>query len=597
MIIYEIILGCEITERGEQHGGKMMKRLLKFAKPYKLAMWIAVFFTILELAVELYQPVIMSIIIDEGIVKGNLSVVYTWGGILLGLSFIAFAGGIINSFYAARAGQGMGADIRSSLFHKIQEFAIYQFQKYPTSSLITRLTNDITQIQNFIFMILRIALRSPLFIIFGIVMAYTIHVRLAHILLISVPVLLLITIWILKKGVFLFQQVQRKLDGVNRVIRENLLGMRLVKAYAREPFEEERFVKVNTTLMDDNKKALRLMELSMPILMLGMNVAIIIILWFGHVELSLGGAQPGEVVAVLNYASRIMFAFTIFSFFMMNFSRAKASSERISEVLDEQTAELPQKETTERTFKGSIDFSHVFFRYLEDEVLEDIHFSIKAGETIGILGETGSGKSTLFQLIPRLYEASEGEIFIDGENIASMDVQSLRSRIGLVPQEAHLFSGTIKENLRWGKDDASLEEIMEAAKQAEIHDFIMKLPEGYDTHIGQRGVNFSGGQKQRLSIARALVRKPSILLLDDSTSALDARTEANILETLKKQACTTLLIAQKISSVKEADRILLLHNGKIVAFGNHATLLKESSYYQRIYASQAEGREAGNIVY
>lgn len=573
-----------------------MKLIFRFIHPYHFAMGIALFFTITELALELYQPVIMAKIIDDGIVAGNQTVVYTWGGLLLGLSFFVFIGGIINSFYAAKVSQGVGSDIRRDLFLRIQEFAFHQFQKFPTSSLITRLTNDITQIQNFIYMALRIALRAPLFILGGLIMAYTVHVGLANILLITVPFLLLITLWLLHKGVIVFQRVQTKLDSVNRVIRENLLGIRLIKAYTRESFEEERFVKVNASLMDDNKKALRIMELTMPILMFGMNAAIIVMLWMGYIDLNSGDAKAGEIVAVINYATRIMFSFTVFSFLMMNYSRAKASSTRITEVLDEKTGNLVEENQTEMIIEGNIQFEHVSFRYQEDIVLDDLSFSIRAGEMIGILGETGSGKSSLFQLIPRLYEATSGEIYIDGKRIGQFDLNNLRNQIGLVPQEAHLFTGTINENIRWGKDDASLEEIIQAAKAAEIHDFIMTLPEQYETLIGQRGVNFSGGQKQRLSIARALVRKPRILLLDDSTSALDARTEANILDTLKRQNCTILLIAQKISSVKDAEQILLLQDGKLIANGDHESLLKESRYYQDIYSSQAEEKEVGHHV-
>ncbi len=584
-----------VSFTARMYGGRQMKLLFKFIQPYKLAMWIALFFTILELAVELYQPVIMAIIIDDGIVAGDLSIVYLWGSVLLGTSLLAFIGGIVNSFYAAQVSQGAGYGIRKELFQKVQEFAFQQFQKFPTSSLITRLTNDVTQIQNFIFMGLRIALRAPLFIIGGIIMAYMVNVKLAHILLITVPVLLLITLWLLKKGVVLFQRVQRKLDSLNRVIRENLLGIRLVKAFTRETYEEKRFKKVNSSLMGDNKKALRIMELTMPILMLGMNGAMLLILWIGHKELGIGTAQAGELVAIINYATRIMFSFTVFSFLMMNYSRAKASTSRITDVLEEETEKGKHQSAVCKRIAGQIDFDNVSFRYQDDFVLKGLSYSVKAGETIGILGETGSGKSSLFQLIPRLYEVSAGRIYIDQKDIQSLNIENLRQQIGLVPQEAHLFSGTIMENIRWGKEDASLEEVMEAAKKAEIHEFIMGLPKGYDTFIGQRGVNFSGGQKQRLSIARALVRKPSILLLDDSTSALDARTEASILSTLKKQSCTILLIAQKISSVKEADSIFLIHEGELVAKGSHHDLLRESSYYQKIYSSQSEGKEAGCV--
>lgn len=578
----------------------VMRKLFPFLKEYRTAVWIALFFTVFELAVELVQPLIMAIIIDDGIVKGDLAVVYGWGGLLLGLSLLAFAGGIINTFYSARASQGVGYEIRKELFTRIQSFSFKHFQFLPTPSLITRLTNDVTQIQTFIFMGLRIALRAPLFILGGIVMAYGVHVGLAHILLISVPILLLITLWLLKKGVFYFQLVQRKLDAVNRVIRENLIGMRLIKAYSRGPFEEKRFIDVNQSLMKDNKKALWIMELTMPILMLGMNVCMVMILWFGSIHLNLGSAQAGEVVAIINYATRIMFSFGVFSFLMMNYSRAKASSSRITEVLNveiEQPLIKNSQVQGDCGIEGEIEFNAVSFQYSPetDPVLKNINFFIKAGETVGLLGETGSGKTSLFQLIPRLYEVTSGRIFIDGEDITTIPLQLLRKQIGLVPQEAHLFSGTIRENIGWGKEDASLEEIIQAAKEAEIHNFIKGLPEGYDTRIGQRGVNLSGGQKQRLSIARALVRKPSILLLDDSTSALDARTEKSILTTIKRQACTTLIIAQKISSVKSADHILLLHDGKIIGDGTHETLLKENSYYQRIYMSQSK-EEAGRFV-
>nr|WP_077215147.1 ABC transporter ATP-binding protein [Bacillus dakarensis] len=560
----------------------------------------ALFFTVFELAVELVQPIIMAVMIDEGVVKGNLSVIYGWGGLLLGLSLLAFAGGIINTFYSAKVSQGVGYEIRKELFTRIQSFSFKHFQSLPTSSLITRLTNDVTQIQTFIFMGLRIALRAPLFILGGIIMAYSVHVGLAHILLVAVPILLLITLWLLKKGVFYFQLVQKKLDAVNRVIRENLMGIRLIKAYTRGRYEEKRFTDVNDSLMKDNKKALWIMELTMPLLMLGMNVSMVVILWFGSIYLNLGSAQAGEVVAIINYATRIMFSFGVFSFLMMNYSRAKASSARITEVLDvgiEQHLLEKRPDGGDLRVEGELEFVDVSFQYSSEKkpVLENLNFFIKPGETVGILGETGSGKTSLFQLIPRLYEVTKGEIFLDGEEIRTIPLQMLRKQIGLVPQEAHLFSGTIKENIGWGKNDASLEEIIQAAKDAEIHDFIKSLPDGYDTRVGQRGVNLSGGQKQRLSIARALVRNPSILLLDDSTSALDARTEKRILTRLKRQACTTLIIAQKISSVKGADHILLLHDGEIIGDGTHEFLLKENSYYQRIYWSQSK-EEAGHVV-
>ncbi|MGI8385853.1 ABC transporter ATP-binding protein [Robertmurraya sp. P23] len=569
-----------------------MKKLFKYIFPYKYATIIALSLTGFELVVELIQPVLMAKIIDEGITNGDMNPVYLWGGILLLLSFIAFVAGIVNSFYSSQVGQGVGYDLRRDLFGKIQQFAFKDFQDIPTSSLITRLTNDVTQIQNFLFMSLRIALRAPLFILGGMIMAFTVNVKLATILLISVPLLMVIVLTLIRKGVTLFQLVQKKIDTVNGIIQENLVGIRLIKAFTRGNHEQGRFEKVNKLLREDNKKALQIMEMTMPILMFGMNVAMVIILWFGSLHLDMGGAQAGEIVAVLNYGTKIMFAFTVFSFVMMNYSRAQASSGRLVEILEQETdaEQMKTPSTTGKIIDGRVEFQHVSFRYPQSvkPTLRDISFTAEAGQRIGILGETGSGKTSLFQLIPRLFEATEGHITIDDENIKKYEKEELRKQIGMVPQEAHLFTGTVKENIGWGKENATFDEIIEAAKKAEIHNFIMTLPNQYETMVGQRGVNLSGGQKQRLSIARAIVRQPSILLMDDSTSALDAKTEANILASIKDQACTTFIIAQKISSVIKADQILLLEEGRLVAKGTHEQLLKESDSYRRIYKSQMQ---------
>lgn len=568
-----------------------MKKLFKYIFPYKYATIIALSLTGFELVVELIQPVLMAKIIDEGITNGDMFPVYLWGGILLLLSFIAFVAGIVNSFYSSHVGQGVGYDLRRDLFDKIQQFAFKDFQEIPTSSLITRLTNDVTQIQNFLFMSLRIALRAPLFILGGMIMAFTVNVKLATILLISVPLLMVIVLTLIRKGVILFQLVQKKLDKVNRIIQENLVGIRLVKAFTRGDHEQGRFEKVNKLLREDNKKALQIMEMTMPILMFGMNVAMVIILWFGSLQLDMGGAQAGEIVAVLNYGTKIMFAFTVFSFVMMNYSRAQASAGRLVEILEQETdAEQLKTPSTGKKIDGRVEFHHVSFQYPQalKGTLDDISFTAEVGQRIGILGETGSGKTSLFQLIPRLFEATEGHITIDDEDITKYEKEELRKQIGMVPQEAHLFTGTVKENIGWGKENATLDEIMEAAKKAEIHEFIMTLPHQYETMVGQRGVNLSGGQKQRLSIARAIVRQPKILLLDDSTSALDSKTEANILTSIKDQACTTFIIAQKISSVIKSDQILLLEEGMLVAKGTHEQLLKESDSYRRIYKSQMQ---------
>lgn len=542
---------------------------------------------LIELVVELVQPLLLARIIDEGIMQENYTVVSVWGSVLIGLSLLAFIAGITNSFFAANVSQGVGYELRGDLFKKVQEFTNENFQAYSTPNLVTRMTNDVIQIQNLVLMLMRIALRAPLFIIFAVVMAFTVNVELAFILVVAVPVLGVFLLGILVKGVKLFKRVQTNLDGVNTVIRESLSGIRLIKGFNRGNYEEKRFHTVNHSLINKNKQALRLMELAMPVVMLGMNVIILIILWFGATQLSFGSAQAGEIVAIINYATRIMFTFSIFSFLIMVFSRGNASANRISEVLDEKTPSyLAQEGVREFTLRGSITFDQVSLYRDGRETLKKISFKAGVGETIGVLGETGSGKTTLLHLIPRLFEKSSGRILIDDHEITNLSVKSLRQQISLVPQDIHLFSGSVKENIAWGKEDGTDEEIIEAAKQAEIHSFITTLPDGYNTHLGQRGVTFSGGQKQRLSIARALVRKPKILILDDSTSALDAHTEVRLLTTLKQQHCTVIMVAQKISSLMAADKILLVHQGQIMAEGDHGSLLAASPYYREIYQSQ-----------
>ncbi|QHE54044.1 ABC transporter ATP-binding protein [Pontibacillus sp. HMF3514] len=568
-----------------------MKAVLTYLRSYKFSFVMAIVLMLVELAVELSQPFLMGVIIDQGILQKDMSAVATWGGLLLGLSLVAFAAGIASSFFAANVSQGVGHDLRRDMYEKIQAFSPIHFQSFPTSSLITRLTNDVTQVQGFLFMGMRIMLRAPLFIIGGMIMAFVVHAQLAGILLMAVPFLFILMFWIMTKGVRLFQKVQKRLDGVNRVIRENLVNMRLVKAYDRGEYERQGFLNVNIPLMKSNKTALRLMETTMPIVMFGMNVALVALLWFGALELRTNGAQEGELVSVLNYGTRMMFSFSVFTFLIMMFSRGRASATRITEVLhQESTSEVWKDTSPQKDISGSITFESVSFSYPSSQVpaLHDVSFNIGAGEMVGILGETGSGKSSLTQLIPRLYEPTSGTIYIDGQDSSEINIKALRKQVGFVPQEAHLFTGTIRENIAWGKDDATNEEIQRAAEEANIHRFIESLAEGYDTQIGQKGVNLSGGQKQRLSIARALVKKPSVLVLDDSTSALDANTEADILRTLQELKCTVFIIAQKISSVKEADHIIVLRQGSIVDQGNHNALLQNSKMYQRIYESQVQ---------
>ncbi|HAQ07365.1 MAG TPA: ABC transporter ATP-binding protein [Bacillus bacterium] len=564
--------------------------VFSFIKPYRVPIAAALMLMLVELAVELWQPLLMAKIIDEGIVGNDLDTVIKWGGVMLGISLLAFASGITNSFIAAHAGQSFGYDLREKLFSKVQSFSFMNFSHFPASSLITRITNDVTQLQNTLFMSLRIAMRAPLLVIGGITMAMLVNVKLALAFVMIIPPLLLFLIWIMQKAAKLFKNVQKRLDKVNGVMRENLVGMRLIKAFARGNHEGTRFEKANDKLKDKTVFALRVTEVTIPILLLFMNMSVIAVLWFGKLEIQTGAVTVGEVVAIVNYAARITSAFSMFSFIIMVFSRAKASAERVTDVLHE---EIDLQDTEDSRIEnsitnGKIQFDNVSFQFPNTNVpiLHGLSFSIDPGETVAVLGATGAGKTAMFQLIPRLYDATGGKIRIDGRDVKEFKLKNLREQIGYVPQEAMLFTGSIKENLAWGKENATYDEMIEAAGNAQIHETIEKLPNKYETLLGQKGVNLSGGQKQRLSIARALIKNPKILLLDDSTSALDLTTEAKLLNAIGKHKCTTVIITQKISTAKKSDKILLIEEGRLIASGDHEDLLKHSTLYQAIYESQ-----------
>lgn len=544
---------------------------------------------LVELLVELWHPLLMEKIIDDGVMKNDLHVIWKWGAIMIATSFLAFASGIANSFVAAYVGQQYGFDLRKHLFEKIQSFSFFNFGQFSTATLITRMTNDVTQMQNMVFMSLRIMLRAPLLIIFGMVMALFVHVKLALILVIAVPLLLVFLIWMMNKAATLFSSVQQMLDRVNSIMRENIAGMRLIKAWVRSTYEQQRFTEANESLMTRTMTVLRFVETITPVLLFVMNVAIIMILFIGRSEIHAGSAKAGEVVAIINYTTRMTAALSIFTFITMVFSRAKASARRIADVLTATVDIIDEERADENVIeKGHIQFEHVSFRYPESDsfVLQDVSFSVRAHETVAILGETGSGKSSLLQLIPRLYDVTEGIIKIDGVDIRHLKQEHLRAAIGFVPQDLLLFSGTIRDNICFGMETISSEEMIQAAKDAQIHDTIMNFSQGYDTIVGQKGVTLSGGQKQRISIARALVRKPKILLLDDSTSALDVKTEANLLQALKTYSCTTFIVTQKISTAMEADIIFLLKDGRLLAKGTHKELLKTNELYRKIVQSQ-----------
>ncbi|QDH22107.1 ABC transporter ATP-binding protein [Saccharibacillus brassicae] len=593
-----------------------MSLVFAFLKKYRTASLLALLMMVIELAVELAQPYLISKIIDDGIANSDLGVVWMWGGVLIVGAIFAFVAGIASSFFASFASQGFASDLRETLYDKVQSFSYSVFSRFATSSLITRMTGDVTQLQDTIFMSLRFMTRVPLVVVGSVVMAMVVNFKLGLLLALTVPLLLVFVLWIMRRAGAMFKNVQRKLDKVNSVIQENLTGIRLIRVFVRMKHENGRFAASSGKLMKNTVSALRLTETTMPFIMLVMNAAIVAVLWFGRADIASGSATVGEVVAVANYALRTIGALSAFSWIAVTFSRAGASAQRVKEVLDTQNGEIAAEERPVQAsgtdaavsgaaktasaraevpaMEGAVEFRNVSFRYPTSDikVLENISFKIGAGKRVAIMGATGSGKSSLVQLIPHLYDRDQGTLTIDGRGIDDWDTGHLRRSIGYVPQEVLLFTGSIRENIAWGREDASFEEIEEAAKIAQIHETVEKLPNGYETRLGQRGVNLSGGQKQRLSIARALVRRPSILILDDSTSALDLATESRLLEALEDISCTTFLITQKISSTQAADLILLLDEGRLIAGGTHDELMRTSELYRHIYESQFEKGEA-----
>lgn len=575
-----------------------MKNVWSFIHPYKLAAGCALFFMLVELIVELLQPLLMAKIINEGVMAQNLEIVMLWGGIMLLFSVIALAAGFFNTFYAAHVSQSFAYDIRTSVFRKVQELSYLQFSLFPAGSLITRMTNDIQQLQNTMFMLLRIMARAPLLIIGGLVMSFIVHPKLALLLAVVVPLLFVFLVFLMNRGGKLFAAVQDKLDSVNNVMGENLAGMKLIRAFLRRNYEVNRFKAANEDLQERTVKALRFMEITMPVLLLLMNITVVFLLWFGSREMLAGSANVGEVVAIVNYATRITSALSVFSFIIMVFSRAKASAQRVNEVIHTEGDMSDEETAVEPRMKGSIVFDNVSFKYPDQErwALKNLSFTIEAGKTLAILGATGSGKTTLINLIPRLMDPVAGDVKIDGLNVKDWKQKLLRGNIGIVPQESLLFTGTIKENLLWGNRQASDEEVVEACKHAQIHSSILAFPNKLDTIIGQKGVNLSGGQRQRLAIARALIRKPKILLFDDSTSALDSKTEKQLLYDLSSYDSTKIFITQKISTAVNADKIILLQHGEKVAEGTHAELSKQSSLYQAILQSQMEDGRKRHVL-
>ncbi|WP_018886884.1 ABC transporter ATP-binding protein [Paenibacillus massiliensis] len=575
-----------------------MWKLRSFMKPYWLFCILAPLLMVLEVSMDLLQPLLMASIVDDGIMKGDIAHIQRNGLLMIGVAFVGLLGGVGCNIFAAMASQNFGNDLRIRLFEQIQSLSFRNLDRLKTGSLITRLTNDVVQLQNFSQMILRMFVRTPMLLIGSLIMAIAISPSLTSVLLVSVPVLILILFFLIKRSFPLFSAMQSKLDGVNTVLQESLLGVRVIKAFVRADYEQDRFDQVNNEYTGTAIKAVRLIALNLPVLTLVLNASIVAVLWFGGLQHWGGTLAVGNLIAFINYMTQLMMSMLMLGGMLAFISRAKVSSDRVNEVLatSSEITEEPDAATAV-IHRGRLEFEHVSFAYDEagsEQVLKDVSFTVDPGQTVAIVGATGSGKSSLVGLIPRFYDVSAGEIRIDGTPLPSMQLDHLRGSIGMVMQQVLLFSGTIRDNLRYGRPEATDEEVITAAKAAQAHDFITNMPEGYDTQLGQRGVNLSGGQKQRLSIARALLTRPSILILDDSMSAVDLATEARIQEALEDlmKDTTCIVIAQRLSTAAGADLILVLEDGRIAAQGTHEELLQTSSIYQDIYRSQH--REEGH---
>lgn len=572
----------------------MILRMLKYLKPYWIIALLAPMLMLLEVVMDLLQPILMARIIDIGVESGDIGFILTRGLSMLGIALIGAAGGLGCVALSNIAAQNFAADLRLDIFKKVQSYSFSELDKFKTGSLITRLTNDVSQVQMVVAMMMRLMVRAPLLFFGGLTMAFTINARMALVLVATVPLLAIVLTVLIKKGFALFSLVQKKVDRVNVVLQENLAGIRVVKAFNRAEYEQERFDKAINDLMDNMIKVAKVSSFAMPVVMLIMNIGVIAVIWVGGIELRLGHMKIGEIMAFITYAGQILFSMAMMAMVLMFVSRGKASADRIIEVLNVEPS-IKDDISKDRDIPkdSSIEFVDVSFGYGGENhtmVLKNISLAICPGETVAILGTTGSGKSSLISLIPRLYDATKGKILLGGTDVKEIPINVLREMIGMVLQETIIISGTIEDNIRFGKEDATEEQIIQAAKNAQIHDFIVSLPDGYKTSLGQRGVNLSGGQKQRIDIARALVKKPAVLVLDDSTSAVDAETEWKIHNAIKHYAkdTTCIIVAQRIASVMDADKILLLEEGKISAQGTHQYLLSKSPVYQEMYRSQTE---------
>jgi ATP-binding cassette subfamily B protein len=572
----------------------MIKKLLACLGQYKKFAILGPIMAAGEVVLEVLVPYTMARIVDVGIAQKDINYIVKMGIVMIIMAMGSLAFGGLSAWSSAAASTGLAKGLRKKLFDKIQSFSFSNIDKFSTPSLITRLTTDVTNTQNAFMMCIRMMIRAPVMLICAVFFAVVINRELALIFLAAIPVLGIALFVIAGKASPRYREMLKKYDGLNSVIQENLIGIRVVKAFVREDHESKKFENAANHVRQAQFKAERILQVNMSLMQLVMYACILAVCWFGGKMIIVGGMQTGEFMSFISYISQILMALMMMSMVFINLVLSGASLKRIIEVLDEEVSIKEKDDALTIVPNGSIRFEHVHFDYNKHDdnpVLQDISISISAGETIGIIGGTGSAKSTLVQLIPRLYEADSGNIFVGGKDVRDYNLESLRNSVAMVLQKNVLFSGTIRENLQWGNSNASDEEIIRACKAAAAHDFIMTFPNGYDTKLEQGGVNLSGGQKQRLCIARALLKNPKIIILDDSTSAVDSATDASIRQSLKENLAgtTTIIISQRIISVQDADRIIVMDDGKINGMGTHEELLQNNVIYKEVYDSQNQG--------
>ncbi|MDL2280558.1 ABC transporter ATP-binding protein/permease [Selenomonadales bacterium OttesenSCG-928-I06] len=572
----------------------MVRRLAASIREYKKATILAPVFVTLEVIMEVIVPFLIGILLDNGVVSGNMDIILKIGAFLVAAAVLSMIFGVLSGKYAAEASAGYAKNLRKDIYNHVQKFSFFNIDKFSTASIITRLTTDVTNVQNAYQMIIRIAVRSPAMLMFSLGMAISINAKLSMVFLALVPFLGIGLYFIMTICYPVFQRVFDAYDKLNNVVQENLRGIRVVKSYVREKYEINKFENASQAIFKDFSKAEKIVVLDSPLIQFSTYACTITIAWFGANFIVANEMTTGQLVSLIAYTTRILMSLMSLSFVLVMIAISYASAERISQVLNEESDVYVSKNPVYQVKDGSITFKNVSFSYTNDEnklCLSDINIDIRSGETIGILGGTGSSKTTLVQLIPRLYDATSGELLVGGINVKEYDLQSLRDEVAMVLQKNVLFSGTIKENLRWGNKDASDEEIIRVAKLAQADGFISSFPDGYDTYLEQGGTNVSGGQRQRLCIARALLKKPKILILDDSTSAVDTKTDALIRKAFREEIpnTTKLIVAQRVASIEDADKIIVLDGGRVNAIGTHEELLKGNSIYQEVYNSQLKG--------